>query len=861
MGSRLLELTLVVLVGFVPPVPTQLGKGGVEGIGSGWLSVVVQHHDLDLVRGVRAQHVAGVVALGNQNAHVALEGKPDSIHAHVGFIAAGLGDGAGESRLQGGGWRFGEIQLCADRCLALRIQRARPDLLAIGGEGARRVFEDVFAVAIEAQGKRDQRGGHFRGKSSGGSSMEPLPEKASFQARAAQGVGVPLQLHIQAIGLDHLDGEGLGEMAIAHPCGGRPVAGGAFRIGGQPENLESRGVEGSGLLFRELATGVAQLEPDGVAGGNDVVLVLDKKCQEDAVAGTPDAALPEERPLHAAFGPVAAHFEVRGGQGRAGRNLQVADILAFGGLEEEWHVAGLGLELHEAVAGRGGLADGLSLEVVDHHIHSRQGLGRAQVRGGDVPISVHPGLGHQADVGGQQVPLARLSRRDFPEVAVRAGVGRLAFPAFAVFALASTFALAGPPVPTGRFPREVVVPVVQVRGLVEDFGGVGSVAAGIDRLVPLHFQMDPEKTPPVFLEEVGHIHSVARPLARSPSAVCEPHVLAPQKPPHATGFLVALEIVDLQKLPHVRCVDLEGFHGDLPQRGRFDGNDQFFRFGQDHSLTHEPHPGFLDLEGDVLFDVPAQLSTPLGGQAGVQFDGDGAGHDLGQKHIQPRALQLELQRGDPVDPDQGGEIGLWGERIGELQLDALVGAVDGFGEQQVEFPGSRDRQVVLLDSLLHADRFGVQLDVQRRASLGPAHVLDVEDMDLPRRVGLPGHLQIVLGLCGGKELGQREAVREIGGREDAFQGVQRGVRAFLGSETVPFQGVLLANDAELEQEIFDVVGNAAQAFGCEPPQEGGAGLKCVSGLEHEVSRGLPGGGAGNGWLEVELSIEFLAHLR
>ena len=536
-------------------------------------------------RNAEAVLLAGfqVVSLGKTDAHIGAEGREGNGLRGETFVSAGLchgGDDKGSEHARG---LFGIRKHHPGAALAVRIQRGLVQLVFGLGEVGRRVVEAVVLEVLEgtAVGLPEGHVGPC-GTAGSRSAGEPGGRYGEGDRLAGFQHGRILRVHLEAVGLDGLDVQGLVEAAAAHLHIGVPVTGGIAVAGGDVEAVETVGAfpHQAGI---ELPFGSIDFQGGGMAFRKGAALVRKDHGQVYRVAGTPYAALSVQEGLDALLQGFAAHVEAAQGTLVAAHHLQVGGAAA--GLGHDGKRLVREVQRNHAVLVGLALADALELEVKDFDIGPGGGLGRDEVGGGDPDFLAAGIFRHEAQVAGHQ-----LHGREAVAVHV---VGRLG-------GIVGFFPIVG-------FPVVVVVPVVG-RGFVPDGLILGrglsisgrraqeGLPAAVQALVQAETEADAVDGAGLFFQETAQVDAVLVPLVEVFGSV-QGDVSLIDQASAAAEAAAAAQVVVLQEHQDVLLINFHNAHFHGVQVHRPEGEDELVLVGEDVAVYEEFHGRRVFLQG------------------------------------------------------------------------------------------------------------------------------------------------------------------------------------------------------------------------------------------------------------------------
>ncbi len=824
-----------------PPPPLDLVQRDDDAVAGHRLAGRVHGRDVDPVVPVRHQQAPFPVAFRDAQTDVGVvgvEGQGEGVDAEV---AAGLEDPAGEGRLEqpGAGLLGPDVDAGLGPAAGIEDALGRLDRAAL--EVAGRIVEGEVGVAVEARGPPRQADRHVVFEVGGRGAVEPLGRHGRFERHvlAPQGLPPGIERDLQPVRHDRLDLERPLEGQAADEDAGPPVARRGRLFGGDAKSVEGLDrplrSEGPG----ELALGRVELQGDGMALGQDPVPVEQGEGQVEGVARPPDAALAVEDALDALLRRLAADVEMARGQDALGRDAEVVDVAAALGRDIERPVAEL--ERGEAVAVGCRLAEKPVLVVVGPDLEARERPGRADVGRHDAQGAAGLELGHQADVGGEEVPAGHGRGIEIgEEVGVRAGVL-----AVAPFVPGQVVAL------EGVVPVLVAAVALVVHVADRPFGRDRAVRrrAGIGRVAAVHGQDDAEQRARVLREQGGDVEVVAGPLAGHARVVRERHGLAPEVAADPGQLLAPFEAVDLEELGHVAGVDLKGGHLDAAQIDGLERHGQPVLARQDQPPADEADLGPDGLERDLAVEPFGQAAAEGVADAGHHLDVDGARELPGGVEADDVAVDLEGQR--PVlGDDEPLELLVLGQGVGETHDDMAGLAEHGLYGQDLELALGRDLDG-LAAPVVDADGPAVPLQDHGRGRLAALDAADGEEMDEPAGRMAPVDGQGPPGLFGPQDLLDEDALLVVGGDDPAAQDLGLGPVGVLGEEALDGDLQVRPHDGEAEGEAGEGLGHVEDAADADDGLVVLAGLEPVARGEDELARAAPLGLAGQGRGELD----------
>ncbi len=325
------------------------------------------------MRGVGQQHVSGRVTLGQLDADiVAIRVKRHPCGAGA-ESAAFFEHPAGKARGQHARRGIIQAQFLLETGITLFIQLIFKNDLALCVKFTRRIVELKIGKGVEGRVARSKPDRDIRLEARCRGPVQPLAEQFALERhiRDVQGLLAEIEFHLEAVGDHGFNLELLAEGLAAQDGPGGPVTGQIFFAGFQFEGIEVIHRLVVGRAVNQLALGVIQVHGHRMTGGDDVLFVLQHESEINIVSRPPDPALSIDITFDTLLDLLAADIEMAGGQGGALAELEITALPVVVGNQIKRPTAEI--DGGHALFVRGGLADGLVLEIQESQLDICQG--------------------------------------------------------------------------------------------------------------------------------------------------------------------------------------------------------------------------------------------------------------------------------------------------------------------------------------------------------------------------------------------------------------------------------------------------------------------------------------------------------
>ena len=613
-------------------------------------------------------------------------------------------------------------------------------------------------------------------------------QEASDPSLRAELLGPEVHADLEPVGHHRLDLERLVEGRAAHAHARVVVAGRSVRGRRHLEGVEAVGRLRPGVAAHELPARIDEVEPHRVVGREALRRVVEHERQVHRVAGPPDAALAVQEALQALRRASAADVEVRDRQRRARIETQVAGLPAVADGREE------GGPRHrkprEAVAIGPAVRESLLLEVHERDVGAGNGVGAAQVVHDHRDLVVLADLGHQPEVRDQHV--ARRGDVVVVEALVVAGVAGV---------LAVLVAL----LPVARLVLRPAVPVALLllvlvaRPRLRELGRSRLVRARPGHVGPPERERQAIHAARALREQRLDVEPDLQPVVLLVGREVERQRLLPDHAADAPELLLAVEVVDLQELRHVRAGDLQRLDRHRAQVHGLDRHREAGRRRYDHALAGEAHRGLQLLEQHLeLLRLLHAIAEDVA-HAGLDAHRQLSLPALAAVDLHPAAVDDEAQVVSLGDAQQALQVLAGLERIGEAQLHVRLGSRHRARVGDREGVEARHAHVLAV-LLLDADRGPVPADAHDRGRFGALDPRGAPRVHAAVGAVSPDDRQLAACVLCLEQLLDPGRVLDVGCQQPAGEGLALDVRGVRSLEPFDADVERLAHRPEHELE-------------------------------------------------------------